>query len=169
MRAITIKQPWAALIMGDVHVVPPKRLENRGRPPPPALRGRRVAIHAGMGMDRKARSAVASITGAVGTYHHGAFLGTARVVGFVEVGRNCGGSIVRVRATYYGEPPAWMPTMETLEAVPERWYLTGPFGWILDDVRRLSAPLPCKGALGPWRVPAELVPMLEVDDVASKC
>jgi hypothetical protein len=37
------------------------------------------------------------------------------------------------------------------------WF-TGPYGWTLDDVVALPAPVPCRGAQGLWPVP---------DDVAA--
>jgi len=37
-----------------------------------------------------------------------------------------------------------------------RWF-SGPFGWVLDDVRTLAKPIPCKGQRGLWDLPAELV------------
>jgi hypothetical protein len=46
LRAITVRQPWAALIAAGV-----KRVENRGRPN--SIRGE-VAIHAGLQPDRDA-------------------------------------------------------------------------------------------------------------------
>ena len=35
------------------------------------------------------------------------------------------------------------------------WFF-GPFGWILEDVVRLSAPVPCAGAQGLWRLPVDV-------------
>ncbi|MBZ9852842.1 ASCH domain-containing protein [Mesorhizobium sp. CA13] len=49
MKALTIWQPWATLIMAGV-----KPYEFRGWPAPRALRGTRIAIHAGARPVRKA-------------------------------------------------------------------------------------------------------------------
>lgn len=35
------------------------------------------------------------------------------------------------------------------------WFF-GPFGWALDEIRPLAEPVPCKGALGLWRVPEHI-------------
>lgn len=37
-----------------------------------------------------------------------------------------------------------------------RWF-SGPFGWVLDDVRPLASPIPWpKGSLGLWKLPADI-------------
>ena len=52
MRALTVLQPWADCICGLG-----KRVENRTWPPPNALIGQRIAIHAGKGFDSKGHRA----------------------------------------------------------------------------------------------------------------
>lgn len=42
-----------------------------------------------------------------------------------------------------------------LPAAADRW-IEGPLCLCLDDVRKLSQPVPCKGALGFWNVPADV-------------
>lgn len=42
-----------------------------------------------------------------------------------------------------------------VEQSDDPWFL-GPLGWVLDDVRPLGRPIPCKGALGLWRLPSGL-------------
>lgn len=49
MRALTIKQPWAAAIAHG-----PKRIENRTRPIPQAHLGTTILIHAGIAEDKNA-------------------------------------------------------------------------------------------------------------------
>jgi hypothetical protein len=49
MRALTIRQPWAAAIAHG-----PKRIENRTRPVPPAHLGTTILIHAGVTEDKNA-------------------------------------------------------------------------------------------------------------------
>lgn len=51
MRALTIKQPWAAAIAHG-----PKRIENRTQPIPPKHLGTRILIHAGAAEDENALS-----------------------------------------------------------------------------------------------------------------
>ena len=40
------------------------------------------------------------------------------------------------------------------ELAESPWF-TGPYGWVLENVRKLPEPVPCKGALGLWWIPAE--------------
>lgn len=45
--------------------------------------------------------------------------------------------------------------------VRSKWFYKPPrgevnFGWILEDVRKLERPIPCKGALGLWTVPRKI-------------
>jgi hypothetical protein len=42
-----------------------------------------------------------------------------------------------------------------LEVVRSMWW-AGPIGWVLDDVRGLTEPVPCRGALGLWTVPEDV-------------
>ncbi|MFG2970836.1 hypothetical protein ACGFZS_46965 [Streptomyces sp. NPDC048288] len=49
MRALTVKQPWAAAIAHG-----PKRIENRSKPIPPAHLGTTILIHAGAAEDTNA-------------------------------------------------------------------------------------------------------------------
>lgn len=41
-----------------------------------------------------------------------------------------------------------------------KWFF-GPYGWILDDVKVLDAPIPCRGALGFWAVPPEIAEAIQ--------
>lgn len=36
------------------------------------------------------------------------------------------------------------------------WAVRGQFHWELDDVRPLPDPVPCRGALGLWRLPEDV-------------
>jgi hypothetical protein len=36
-----------------------------------------------------------------------------------------------------------------------KWAASGQWHWVLQDVRPLAAPVPCKGALGLWRLPED--------------
>lgn len=39
-------------------------------------------------------------------------------------------------------------------------YSAGRFAWFLNNVRKLPAPIPCKGALGLWEVPISVASLL---------
>lgn len=40
-------------------------------------------------------------------------------------------------------------------------YAPGRFAWLLTDIRALAAPIPCRGALGLWSVPADVERQIE--------
>lgn len=45
-------------------------------------------------------------------------------------------------------------------------YLPGRFGWVLSNVHPLPEPVPCRGALGLWRVPDPV--LAEIEPVAAR-
>ncbi len=57
MKAITVHQPWASLIAAGR-----KRYETRSWAPPDALRGQRIAIHAGLGFTYFTRHTIIGMT-----------------------------------------------------------------------------------------------------------
>lgn len=125
LYALTIRQPWVnCIVYGD------KRLENRRWPPPDAVVGHFLALHAGSVLDDDAL-----------TSHfvydvrqmplwtdeelvRGGILGVARLVGVVETSA-------------------------------DPWF-TGPYGWVLDEVVRIE-PVPCGGRQGVWEVPTAVL------------
>ncbi len=45
----------------------------------------------------------------------------------------------------------------------DSWWFVGPFGLVLEDVRPIATPVPCKGALGLWAVPADVALRIEAE------
>lgn len=132
MRALTLWQPWAHLVVHGA-----KRIENR----PLTLQntaqrqiGQQVAIHAG-----RASAAVVSAAGitvaaaaalladATATLPRGAIVGVATVRG--------------VHVWPWAELPR-----------EQRVWAHGPLLIELDQVRALATPIPCRGFLGFWPV-----------------
>lgn len=141
MRALTLINPWAALIASGV-----KLIENRTWRAPADVIGQRIAIHAGKKIDQDA------IDGVLGSEDEhlneyggsriletslwrvtGAILCTAMLVGVIDENDD--------------------PDLEAGDG--QEWWFTGPYGFVLRDVR-LVAPIACKGALGFWRVPDDI-------------
>ena len=79
MRALTIWQPWASLI-----VYGPKRIENRNRKPWARLVGQVIGIHAARREDAHSESHYAKRYKLSRPLPHGALLGFARIVGTVH-------------------------------------------------------------------------------------
>lgn len=141
MLALTLIQPWATAIM-----TLGKDVENRPwSPSPKQLRpGRRFAIHAGAKLDRDIAGMLDvefdADYDALVAAPRGALLGTVELVGFF-------GRVVPPELAGY-ERSRWRDSDER-------------YGWALREPRLLPAPIPCKGALGLWRVPSEHVAALE--------
>ena len=125
--ALTIWQPWAALI-----VVGPKDIENRSWSPPAAIIGKRIAIHAGLRWDDDGAFRAEEILHIEGVAKiddrlsqafkvRGAIIGTAVVSGWV------------LRDTRH-------------------WFL-GPIGWLLTYRTPLPPPIACRGAQKLWSLP----------------
>lgn len=135
MRALSLSQPWASVVVHG-----PKRIENR---PIALVGGARklvgevIALHAAKSWDPDAVAFIASAAPSYGPPVHarGALIGTARVVEVATL--------------------EWWRDSGKLPADQQRWAF-GPLCILLDEVRALAAPVPCRGMLGFWVVPAEL-------------
>lgn len=143
LLALTLIQPWAsAIVYGH------KRIENRTWAPPARLVGQEILIHAGASWDRDAAASIAQRYVRAEhevpdwLYREGSpfktLLGTARLVGVL---RGHGGHFTgELRSLRHAQ----------LAERSQSWFF-GPVGWLLDEVRPLREPVPCKGALGLWR------------------
>ncbi|MGZ4590243.1 MAG: hypothetical protein ACXV2H_07140 [Actinomycetes bacterium] len=127
-RAITIKQPWAGLVVSGV-----KRTENRRRHHPwSSAVGERLWIHAGLSVDRAAWQHDPVRTHAPGSLAtiRGALIGSAVLLG-VHPGRDL------ERSTVCRCDPDWR--------MDDHWHL------VFGDARPLHRPVPARGSLGLWR------------------
>jgi hypothetical protein len=167
VHALTVKQPWAAAIVGYG-----KRVENRSWRPPEHLRGQRIAIHVAQTRDDWEACWDAGTTNPGDQAPHllpllrwavdrrrdhvrsrvpaaGCVVGTARLAGWVFKGEDG-------RVDWAGIDAD--PARELLESP---WFF-GPFGWVLADVQTLRTPLgPVRGALGCWSLPPEISEQLQ--------
>ncbi len=142
MKALSIRQPWLAMIfyLG-------KRLENRTRRPPASLVGQRIALHASKTLDQAAMdhwqytSVDNDFKEAPGfELHTGAILGTARLAGVVS-------GICELYSAGADRPGL---------RDQSRWF-TGPVAWMLEDVQVVEEPIPCSGSLVlGWDLPLEV-------------
>lgn len=125
LYALTIRQPWAnCIIHGD------KRIENRTWPPPEAVLGDYLAIHAGWMLDDDTTTShfvydvMQMPLWKEDELVRGAVLGVARLV-------------------------------EVVRESDDRWF-SGPYGWVLDDVVAIE-PIPCSGRQGVWELPTAVL------------
>lgn len=129
MRALTVKQPWAAAIAHG-----PKRIENRIRPIPPKHLGATILIHAGASDDRKrytSEQVPRILTDGMGVWphHYSAIIAVATLA-------SCHQDIGCCRP----------------------WGFSDTWHWQLEDVRPLENPvLGVRGQLGLWTAPDDVV------------
>lgn len=127
MKAITVWQPWAQLI-----VTGQKLVENRVKPHPwRSAIGKRIAIHAGInrrGIDQAG--------------HFGfQVLPVGSVVGFVNVV-----AVLSVDDIRSGKCP------ERYRHLADHEHTEGPFCIVLEKPEALPEPIPAKGAQGLWEL-----------------
>lgn len=139
MYALTLWRPWDQLIVRGY-----KPIENRPWHPVPERIGMRFAIHAGKVFDRTCIPMAVSLGVPISFFDN---------VDKPELRS----AIVGV-ATYIGTLP---------EQTTARWYF-GPgdgarrnYGWILASPHPLLHPIPCKGAMGLWKVPLAIEAQIE--------
>lgn len=150
MRALTLWQPWATAVALHGKIV-----ENRTWLPPESLLGERIAIHAGAA--RKDAWALPPGVTVPEPLPRSGVVATAIVVGALDLRE--GRRDVRVRGTGSlafltgGDDSSddW-DRIAKLDSNP--WWL-GPVGWLLEEIRPLSQPVSCKGAMGLWTLGIE--------------
>ena len=142
MRGITLLRPWAWAIF---HAG--KRVENRTWGPPAAIVGQRIALHAGLAYDHEAAEwmrAVLDLTPpATMDDPAGCIVGVATVRGWVDGTDALLGHSRSVEHRH------------AVSAWSSAWF-AGPCGWMLDDLRALAEPVPCRGRQGLWALPPDV-------------
>jgi hypothetical protein len=163
--ALSFLQPWLWAIL-EGH----KPVENRSWKPPARFIGRRIALHASAGWDREGQAFVAGVLAGLGLTAmtappRGAIVGTARIVGAMPVVA----SSARGLAVELDGPPGChvgdLSFADQVTILASPWSF-GPWCWLLSDVRKLREPIPAKGRLGLWSVPAEIAARVRELEVA---
>jgi hypothetical protein len=152
MLAQSFLQPWLWLLLKGF-----KDVENRDQPPWAKALGQRIALHASRGWDDDAVGfaeelcgpAVAEQTAAA---VRGAIVGTAVLAGavLVEATDDTMDTLRAVRTV--GE----LTPAQVDQVLRSKWTF-GKWGLVYVDRRELVDPVPCRGALGYWQVPEDLV------------
>lgn len=139
MRALTIKPPWSHAIAQGT-----KRVENRSWPAPQRAIGRDIAIHAGKGFDWDATFPAGCMTewAAPEDCALGAVVAVARLA-------EC-----HYSADCMDLPPHIAGPGQWEGCSP--WCVRGQYHWHLGRTIALPKPVPCRGALGLWRLPGDV-------------
>lgn len=133
MLALTIKQPWASLILHHG-----KDIENRKWVFPDHMRGQRIAIHASKRLDHT------EYVSAVEHCHFSSIPSFDLKPKDLPLGKIIGTIELETFGTNFRSP----------------WF-TGPIGWKLKDPIALLEPIPAKGALGLWTIPSDIADEIE--------
>jgi pimeloyl-ACP methyl ester carboxylesterase len=157
MKALTLTQPWATLV-----AIGAKQIETRSWHT--SYRGL-VAIHAAKGFPKSARAlcvddpfrtalergGVEFKGQPVRHWYHSPY--PYRMVSELPLG-----AIVAVAtlADVFRTDVYCVPGERRQQEHAFGDFTPGRYAWLLDDVRRLTAPIQCKGALGLWTVPADI-------------
>ena len=132
IRGLTLYRPWD-VAMRELG----KGIENRDWKPPAYLIGGYLALHSGQHWDAAGAETIAEITGRTLQEHlcpSGYITCVGKLTGYVEVDD-------------WGRP---LFGGATVPAGMEQW-LFGRYGWIVEE-RIAIEPVPCKGAMGLWRL-----------------
>lgn len=145
MRGLTLWQPMAWAI-AEGH----KPVENRPWVLPKGFVGERFAVHAGKTYDKDWAEMIADSFGLEvpekSVIPLGAVIAVATFVGCIDDIALEG--LTRDDLLRMGMSPT------KFNAVHE-WY-SGPYGFLVDDVRKFSTPVPCRGFQGLWNLPPEI-------------
>lgn len=138
MRALTLWRPWPWAIFRAPHVDLRKRIENRPWKPWPSIIGKRIVLHGGRTFDKGAVDGILDNVLCVGEPRvlpaeaaDEGLIGVVTVSGCVETAEDA------ARQAGQGQ---------------ERWF-SGPYAWVLTDVRAFERPIRIKGAQGLWELP----------------
>ncbi len=127
MKAITIKQPWASLIVHGI-----KDIENRTWPCPKKYIGQRVLIHA---------------SSCSWTWHRVLSYMTKPMASiFEKLGYN--GEWVRNQPT--GSIIGSVKIVDCVQNHPSVWAEKGVYNWVLANPILFEKPIPAKGKLSFW-------------------
>jgi len=138
MRALSIRQPWATLIVAGQKTIEVRKW--KGCPATPI--GKQIAIHAGQRIDNSAPTVVRRMAFEIS----GAWQG-------------CTGGIIG-RATLVSVIRFTMRSFEELYAEhlnPPAWFEDGLIGLGFADAARFRNVIPCRGRLGFFEVPDDLL------------
>jgi activating signal cointegrator 1 len=162
MRGLTLTPPWGTLI-----AIGAKRIETRSWKCPASAIGIPMAIHQAKGLPRDFSEAdlaalcaswpFAEALAAVGITSaaqlpRGRIVAVATPVDHIVTGSGIpAGSVI----VYHDRGETQM------RLITEEEHAFGDYGpdrhaWLLDDIAALAEPVPCRGSLSLWRVPAEV-------------
>lgn len=147
MRALTLTQPWAGLVVSGI-----KRVENRPRP---VIRrgdfGVPFALHASRVIDEAAYARIREIAPEMSSCERL----TDEVPEWMRLSRITSAVIGVAAIDDVVSSSGYAEELEHELGDQYRWFF-GPIGYVLRDVRALATPVPCRGWQGFWTLPPEI-------------
>lgn len=128
MKALTIKEPWATLIIEGY-----KKYEFRSWKT--NYRGK-ILIHAGLSLEKNMIEIFEKYDL---DYKFGYIIGEAEIVDCILVDEKFNEKLSKINPLVYGK----INHMET-------------YGWKLENVKKYDKPIPCKGKLGLWNYEGDI-------------
>jgi len=131
MKALTISQPYASLIADGKKFVENRVWFTSYRGP--------LAIHAGKGTQYLAKSELSN-------YPSGCIIAVARLsvcVNLKSVREDVARKSIDVNVPF-------ATSFKSIADILAHEHTEGPYCWVLDDIRKLAEPIPCRGAQGLW-------------------
>jgi hypothetical protein len=155
MLALSFLQPWVWLLLKGF-----KDVENRDQRPWAKALGQRIALHASRGWADDAvgfaRELVsAEVAGLTAAAPRGAIVGTAILAGAVEVEPTDDTCDTLRAVQVVGE----LAQAQVDQVLRSKWTF-GRWGLVFVERHELVEPIPCRGALGYWRVSEDVAAAL---------
>lgn len=147
MKALTLTQPWASLVAFGYKHIETRSWQTSYRGP--------LAIHAAKGFPRGARDLCVSymVRYALGPHFSGTDAGPLEKqmpLGCVVATCNLVDVLPTVATGCLSGVFEDWPELNTENELAFGNYDPGRFGWVLEDVKRITVPVPAKGSLGLW-------------------
>lgn len=149
MKALTVKQPWASLIVEGI-----KDIENRTWKCPQKYIGKRVLVHASMGLPMYMsgyynryltieQNDVAKKKMGVDYFH--LELQTSAIIGSVEI-MDC---VINHQSIWAEKTHGYRPGVN-LKLMSKIYGTPTIYNWVLANPIKFEKPIPCKGKLSFW-------------------
>lgn len=149
MKALTLTQPWATLVMLGA-----KRLETRGWPAPDFMAGQQLAIHAGKNLAPVGGEKGLRMLCARPPFRKALFGPQTPYLGAHDLPRGAVLCVVTVNACVatdsidFDAPPSWLDPAP--DEVSFGDYTAGRWAWSLTDLDVLAEPLEARGRQKLW-------------------
>lgn len=148
MKALSVWQPWAYLLMHPEAAKPPKDIENRGWKPP--MTGV-ILLHASRTFDKTGYEWILSevLRGRIDITNEALFAINEMEKAFIR-----GGTVLELAAAGFGALLGKITVTGWIQGSRSPWYC-GPIGWMMANPQPFPQPIACMGRQGLFNVDLE--------------